>query len=99
MIRRPPRATRTDTLFPYTTLFRSDRAVVLAQHLQPRADIGGVVIEVRSGKAEIRAEQRGGHLGAKLLESVGVVAKPLAELTIETIGVAAPVTGDRKRVV
>src|SRR3546814_4761067 len=25
MIRRPPRPTRTDTLFPYTTLFRSDR--------------------------------------------------------------------------
>src|SRR3546814_16268408 len=31
MIRRPPRSTRTDTLFPYTTLFRSpDR---LARHL------------------------------------------------------------------
>src|SRR3546814_15502056 len=27
MIRRPPRSTRTDTLFPYTTLFRS-RAVI-----------------------------------------------------------------------
>src|SRR3546814_16251530 len=26
MIRRPPRSTRTDTLFPYTTLFRSCRA-------------------------------------------------------------------------
>src|SRR3546814_7688620 len=26
MIRRPPRSTRTDTLFPYTTLFRSVRA-------------------------------------------------------------------------
>src|SRR3546814_363336 len=26
MIRRPPRSTRTDTLFPYTTLFRSDLA-------------------------------------------------------------------------
>src|SRR3546814_10190324 len=25
MIRRPPRSTRTDTLFPYTTLFRSSR--------------------------------------------------------------------------
>src|SRR3546814_10727125 len=25
MIRRPPRSTSTDTLFPYTTLFRSDR--------------------------------------------------------------------------
>src|SRR3546814_18553435 len=27
MIRRPPRSTRTDTLFPYTTLFRSVEAV------------------------------------------------------------------------
>src|SRR3546814_8028265 len=25
MLRRPPRSTRTDTLFPYTTLFRADR--------------------------------------------------------------------------
>src|SRR3546814_1607897 len=28
MIRRPPRSTRTDTLFPYTTLFRSPRGAV-----------------------------------------------------------------------
>src|SRR3546814_7859177 len=28
IIRRPPRSTRTDTLFPYTTLFRSDVKVV-----------------------------------------------------------------------
>src|SRR3546814_14762043 len=28
MIRRPPRSTRTDTLFPYTTLFRSARASI-----------------------------------------------------------------------
>src|SRR3546814_1194811 len=27
MIRRPPRSTRTDTLFPYTTLFRSHQAI------------------------------------------------------------------------
>src|SRR3546814_9291579 len=40
MIRRPPRSTRTDTLFPYTTLFRSvhgagavlDRDVVAQDH-------------------------------------------------------------------
>src|SRR3546814_2935300 len=31
MIRRPPRSTRTDTLFPYTTLFRSPR-----RHAQDR---------------------------------------------------------------
>src|SRR3546814_12430272 len=35
MIRRPPRSTRTDTLFPYTTLFRSmgDRRAVQQQLL------------------------------------------------------------------
>src|SRR3546814_7579982 len=35
MIRRPPRSTRTDTLFPYTTLFRSlvESAHVLVQRL------------------------------------------------------------------
>src|SRR3546814_10563379 len=35
MIRRPPRSTRTDTLFPYTTLFRSgavDRGAESAEH-------------------------------------------------------------------
>src|SRR3546814_6249091 len=32
MIRRPPRSTRTDTLFPYTTLFRSiERAIGIEQ--------------------------------------------------------------------
>src|SRR3546814_9697517 len=35
MIRRPPRSTRTDTLFPYTTLFRS------RQHLFIRGYLGG----------------------------------------------------------
>src|SRR3546814_19269674 len=30
MIRRPPRSTRTDTLFPYTTLFRSDSVPVFS---------------------------------------------------------------------
>src|SRR3546814_12545193 len=33
MIRRPPRSTRTDTLFPYTTLFRSVRIFVDADSL------------------------------------------------------------------
>src|SRR3546814_5712337 len=32
MIRRPPRSTRTDTLFPYTTLFRSRLAPTPASH-------------------------------------------------------------------
>src|SRR3546814_1471343 len=32
MIRRPPRSTRTDTLFPYTTLFRSELASLHQSH-------------------------------------------------------------------
>src|SRR3546814_10303363 len=40
MLRRPPRSTRTDTLFPYTTLFRSDRQYFL---------LWGCVIFPRSG--------------------------------------------------
>src|SRR3546814_7519273 len=35
MIRRPPRSTRTDTLFPYTTLFRSTRAISNSVHTKP----------------------------------------------------------------
>src|SRR3546814_12192829 len=35
MIRRPPRSTRTDTLFPYTTLFRSDFPMF------PKVDVNG----------------------------------------------------------
>src|SRR3546814_3368226 len=39
MTRRPPRSTRTDTLFPYTTLFRSERLLDLAgQHFEPLTD-------------------------------------------------------------
>src|SRR3546814_18658979 len=43
MIRRPPRSTRTDTLFPYTTLFRSaDGAAEHRLALAERIDIGRV---------------------------------------------------------
>src|SRR3546814_5608857 len=50
MIRRPPRSTRTDTLFPYTTLFRSVNAARFVQEKQawsPRRDQAyiGVLID------------------------------------------------------
>src|SRR3546814_6592118 len=35
MIRRPPRSTRTDTLFPYTTLFRSSSACGIVRRNRP----------------------------------------------------------------
>src|SRR3546814_20043519 len=40
MIRRPPRSTRTDTLFPYTTLFRSEPAEIFGPHHVREADDG-----------------------------------------------------------
>src|SRR3546814_11417391 len=65
MIRRPPRSTRTDTLFPYTTLFRSARllggpdiehyhqaiALVVAESFeQARAAAGLVRVQYRRAK-------------------------------------------------
>src|SRR3546814_682435 len=48
MIRRPPRSTRTDTLFPYTTLFRSPLGI--ACPIAPRRCIGALVLdEVKLG--------------------------------------------------
>src|SRR3546814_12283490 len=40
MIRRPPRSTRTDTLFPYTTLFRSMAAKKKEIKVYTAADLG-----------------------------------------------------------
>src|SRR3546814_5393214 len=48
MIRRPPRSTRTDTLFPYTTLFRSNGAKV-------REAMDRVVTSVRENGATLNA--------------------------------------------
>src|SRR3546814_1317557 len=64
MIRRPPRSTRTDTLFPYTTLFRS-RPGVRRRGVQARS-------RRRLGDAdgERRHARRGGDL--RLAELVGV---------------------------
>src|SRR3546814_9017425 len=43
MIRRPPRSTRTDTLFPYTTLFRSLGVFQDRVHRRPDGVAGGTV--------------------------------------------------------
>src|SRR3546814_11510742 len=53
MIRRPPRSTRTDTLFPYTTLFRS---FVRGAQGAPRAFRQG-----RSGALQVQPPRGGGQ--------------------------------------
>src|SRR3546814_7864853 len=70
MIRRPPRSTRTDTLFPYTTLFRSRLARVqqLAEHLD--AGHGGLHRRLQADDLDFLADlhnaalDTAGHHGA-----------------------------------
>src|SRR3546814_5116456 len=63
MVRRPPKSTRTDTLFPYTTLFRSaaDGLGVLARGLW-RGDAaglgGGLGWLARAGAADLGLDYR-----------------------------------------
>src|SRR3546814_8650428 len=64
MIRRPPRSTRTDTLLPYTTLFRSRprRAIALGR-ADRRTDRSG-----QGGSAGVLGRDCGGHRATGLEE-------------------------------
>src|SRR3546814_11277710 len=57
MIRRPPRSTRTDTLFPYTTLFRSPGNAGIANHGEcvalNVADHGAVIAFCRENEIDL----------------------------------------------
>src|SRR3546814_13014944 len=57
MIRRPPRSTRIDTLFPYTTLFRS-----LREELKRTAPVGPGKPKVRTSKGGTVTRTDLGHL-------------------------------------
>src|SRR3546814_4612917 len=75
MIRRPPRSTRTDTLFPYTTLFRSGRILADADFLEIRRqhDLGRlrqVAFQLappahQAGQQDGIADQHGGQQDAE----------------------------------
>src|SRR3546814_8307508 len=68
MTRRPPRSTRTDTLFPYTTLFRSHLDVVVLEILNSKTDalIGrwdiDVVYTTGSGDGGFKSEEHTSEL-------------------------------------
>src|SRR3546814_2442626 len=66
MIRRPPRSTRTDTLFPYTTLFRSiDRAELARIELDRYR---------RPTRAHHAGERVGRHIGERQCRNLRRVA-------------------------
>src|SRR3546814_20893310 len=83
MIRRPPRSTRTDTLFPYTTLFRSLRR--LGRH-HPGIAVLHVVDDpllafdvVRRGDVR-EVERQLDALGVDLLAGVEKLRRPAAHV-------------------
>src|SRR3546814_11513254 len=103
MIRRPPRSTRTDTLFPYTTLFRS------VERKQVR--LGGDVADIAGRLADkIDRMQQQRHLLASpsrfagrvvddLLAGLGLVADRCDRLDQPAAGVGDRAHIDRKSVV
>src|SRR3546814_12935028 len=76
MLRRPPRSTRTDTLFPYTTLFRSrqeGRGIGLVNKLRAYRlqDQGFDTVEANQ-RLGLPAEARDFPVAARMLDLLGV---------------------------
>src|SRR3546814_12009293 len=94
MIRRPPRSTRTDTLFPYTTRFRSDLA---PQDLRSRA-VGRVIVGwsvamvLGVPAAALLAEQLGWRGAYAIIAGVAGIAA----LSVLSLPAADRPQGDRK---
>src|SRR3546814_17956170 len=76
IIRRPPRSTRTDTLFPYTTLFRSRRAGAGAGRLAPVRPRRLPCRQADTGVLRLGGEQLRRAAAAGLLRPPPAVAAP-----------------------
>src|SRR3546814_12336337 len=77
MIRRPPRSTRTDTLFPYTTLFRSaiDEGRFDARALQHGGDLRAAAVDDHRMQAQhLQQHGIGGELAGDVALAHGVAA-------------------------
>src|SRR3546814_19521033 len=94
MIRRPPRSTRTDTLFPYTTLFRSQVSSGPAAVIFDAARGRG--IHARPGLA--LAEDRQTDIGAKFqchvrqngdVPAVGLAVLRIVDIPVPQLGRAS----------
>src|SRR3546814_4162899 len=83
MIRRPPRSTRTDTLFPYTTLFRSpgllDELARAGEHGADRAAkaLGQIDPQAVEGLGEAAGSDAGGHHRVQQAGAIHVIGEPL----------------------
>src|SRR3546814_4592854 len=74
MIRRPPRSTRTDTLFPYTTLFRSRRGLLSRFETTPDVHYGDLehFVCADAGISKWRSEEHTSELQSLMRISYAV---------------------------
>src|SRR3546814_20236415 len=70
LIRRPPRSTRTDTLFPYTTLFRSDHETDLEAQARFEADFTRAIDDAPNLSAAGGQRLWRGHPAIKMVATV-----------------------------
>src|SRR3546814_11224307 len=82
MIRRPPRATRTDTLFPYTTLFRS--RVAADAFIDTRG--AGTILPGRRGRRRSIIPGFGLSLGVTVTYLSLIVLIPLSAMIMKAAG-------------
>src|SRR3546814_9074832 len=86
MIRRPPRSTRTDTLFPYTTLFRSLGAPLALSFRLARYGADHRFVDVDMLDLDIGdLDPPGVGLGVEDLLDVGVELVALGELVVQFV--------------
>src|SRR3546814_1632644 len=78
MIRRPPRSTRTDTLFPYTTLVRSQRLPSNAPEPEPRAET--------AAEAFARLDERVAGLDGR----IALMARAVEHMAAERLNIEIP---------
>src|SRR3546814_5440494 len=99
MIRRPPRYTRTDTLFPYTTLFRSGQeqgAAVewLRQHGLDSAARVGERLEVDAGWENAVEGALGQLIEGVLVDSPEALVEALGDLGEGRLALVSSAAGD-----
>src|SRR3546814_18906621 len=95
MIRRPPRSTRTDTLFPYTTLFRSLASIVAVPGIGPE-----IISSLLNFYAEPESRRIANQLAdeMKIEDVVHVVQEsPVSGLKIVFTGSLATMTRDEAK--
>src|SRR3546814_7744363 len=93
MIRRPPRSTRTDTLFPYTTLFRSE-AVALLMHC---FKTGGVVVNNMKNHVRRTSNNNKNNIAKHHQDGRGLIMrKGILLLSAGAAALVTPAYADRK---